>query len=84
MGKPRKDVIKYLAGQDAYTMHRPTCRRFPRQRTYSKGIDDLFQIDLADMSNMSAYNDGYRYLLNCIDVFTLLLLLFSSFSTIRA
>ena len=51
-------------------MHRPTRRRFPRRRTYSKGIDDLFQIDLADMSNLSAYNDGYRYLLNCIDVFT--------------
>ena len=69
-GKPRKDVIKYLARQDAYAMHRPSSRRFPRRRTYSKGIDDLFQIDLADMSNLSAYNDGYRYLLNCIDVFT--------------
>ena len=69
-GKPRKDVLKYLAGQDAYTMHKPSRRRFPRQRTYSKGIDDQFQIDLADMSNLSAYNDGYRYLLNCIDVFT--------------
>jgi len=51
-------------------MHRPTRRRFPRRRTYSKGIDDMFQIDLADTSNLSAYNDGYRYLLNCIDVFT--------------
>jgi len=46
-GKPRKDVIKYLAGQDAYAMHRPTRRRFPRRRTYSKGIDDMFQIGLA-------------------------------------
>ena len=51
-------------------MHRPSRRRFPRRRTYSKGSDDLFEIDLADMSNLSAYNDGYRYLLNCIDVFT--------------
>jgi len=51
-------------------VHRPSRRRFPRRRFYSKGIDDLFQIDLADMSNLSDYNDGYRYLLNCIDVFT--------------
>ena len=40
------------------------------RQTYSKGIADLFQIDLADLSNLSTYNDRYRYLLNCIDVFT--------------
>ena len=54
----------------AYTFHKPTRRRFARRRTYSKGIADLYQIDLSDLSNLSTYNDGYRYLLNCIDVFT--------------
>jgi len=68
--KRRQDVVEYLAGQDAYTLHKPTRRRFARRRTYSKGIGDLYQIDLADLSNLSTYNDGYRYLLNCIDVFT--------------
>jgi len=63
------DMIKYLAGQDAYAIDIPTCRRF-RRRIYSKGIDDLLKIDLTDMPNLSAYNDGYRYLLNCIDIFT--------------
>ena len=68
--KRRKEVVDYLSGQDAYTLHKPTRRRFARRRTYSKGIADLYQIDLSDLSNLSTYNDGYRYLLNCIDVFT--------------
>jgi len=61
--KQRKDVVDCLKSQDAYTLHKPIRRRFVRRRTYSKGIDDLYQIDLADLSNLSSYNDGYRYLL---------------------
>jgi len=60
--KSRKAVVDYLARQDAYTLHKPTRIRFPRPRTYSKGIADLFQIDLADLSNVTTYNDRYRYL----------------------
>jgi len=52
--KRRKDLVDYLTGQDAYTLYKPTRLRFARRRTYSKGIGDLYQIDL----------------LNCIDVFT--------------
>jgi len=68
--KQRKQVVEYLARQDAYTLHKPSRKRFARRRTYSKGIGDLYQIDLTDLTNLSTYNDGYRYLLNCIDVFT--------------
>jgi len=63
-------VKKFLSGTDAYTLHKPRRIRFPRRKTYSKGIADLFQIDLADLSNLSPFNDGMRYLLTCIDVFT--------------
>ena len=66
--KSGKLFVDYLARQDAYTLHKPIRRRFARRRTYSKGIADLYQIDLADLSYLSTYNDGYRYLLNCIDV----------------
>jgi len=68
--KRRKQVVDYFTGQDAYTLHKPTQRRFARRRTYSKGIGDLYQIDLVDLSNLSRHNNKYRYLLNCIDVFT--------------
>jgi len=63
-------VKKFLSGQDAYTLHKSRRIRFPRRRTYSKAIGDLFQIDLVDLSNLSSFNDGMRYLLTCIDVFS--------------
>ena len=44
--------------------------RFSRRKTYSKGIADLYQIDLVDVSDLSSHNDGSRYLLTCIDVFS--------------
>jgi len=44
--------------------------RFRRRKTYSKKPGDRFQIDLADLVNISSHNDGCRYLLTCIDVFT--------------
>ena len=69
-GVDRLTAQNFLSSRDAYTMHRPTRLRFPRRRTYAKGIDDLFQIDLIDLSSLSAYNSGYRYLLMCIDVFS--------------
>jgi Integrase core domain len=63
-----KKVKQYLSSQPVYTMHRPIRRKFVRRKTISKGINDLFQADIADMSNVSRANDGYRYLLTCIDV----------------
>jgi len=42
----------------------------PRCKTYSKGIGDLYQADLVDLTNISSYNDKYRFLLTVIDVFS--------------
>ena len=69
-GQPTRVITDYLAGQDAYTLHKPWRIRFPRRKTYSKGIADLYQIDLVDLSSISPFNDGSRYLLTCIDVFS--------------
>ena len=69
-GKSRAAVQKFLSGQDAYTLHKPTRVRFPRRRTYAKGINDLFQADLVDVSRIATHNDGHRYILTCIDVFS--------------
>jgi len=63
-------AVKDLARNDAYTLHKSARVRFRRRKTYSKGPSDLFQIDLVDLVNISSHNDGYRYLLTCIDVFT--------------
>jgi len=69
-GRSAREVETFLTTQDAYTLHKPRRIRFPRRKTYSKGIDDLFQIDLVDLSSLSSFNDGMRYLLTCIDVFS--------------
>lgn len=69
-GESRHAVQSFLSSKDAYTLHRPSRVRFPRRRTYAKGINDLFQADLVDLSSLSSHNDGFRYLLTCIDVFS--------------
>ena len=71
-GKPAtyKQVAGWLAEQDAYTLHKPVRRRFPRRKTYSRGIDYLWQADLVDVAHLSEQNDDHRYLLTVIDVFS--------------
>jgi transposase InsO family protein len=69
-GMPVKQVKGWLETQDTYTLHKPIVKNFPRRKTFAKGINDLFQADLADMRNLASHNDGYSYILTCIDVFS--------------
>ena len=69
-GETVKSVEKWLPSQDAYTLHKPVRKIFPRRKTFAKKINDLFQADIADMQNLSRYNNGYRFILTCIDVFS--------------
>jgi transposase InsO family protein len=69
-GMPVKAVKAWLETQDPYTLHKPVVKKFPRRKTIAKGIDDLFQADLADMRNLASSNDGNSYILTCIDVFS--------------
>ena len=66
----RKDVKYWLAELVAYNLHKPARQRFMRHKIYVKGIDYLWQADLVDVSHLADYNDGYRYLLTVIDVFS--------------
>jgi len=69
-GVDSQTAERFLSSQNAYTMHRPARVHFPRRRTYAKGIDDLFQIDLIDLSSLASHNSGHRFILMCIDVFS--------------
>ena len=66
----RKKISDWLMSQDTYTLHKPARRNFKRNRVIVGGIDEQWQTDLADMQSLKQYNDGYRYLLVCIDVFS--------------
>ena len=65
-----RNVKDWLSGVDVYTLHKPVRLRFRRRRTFAKGIDDLWQINLVDVSALAAHNDGYKYILTVIDVFS--------------
>ena len=66
----RQSVYGWLLKQDAFTKHRPTHRRFPRNPYTVTNILDVWECDLMDMRSLSKYNDRYKYLLSVIDVFS--------------
>ena len=66
----RAQLKKWLMKQDTNTLHKPARRNYRRNRVIVGGIDELWQMDLADMQSIADNNDGYRYLLICIDVFS--------------
>ena len=63
-------VKDFLSSIDAYTLHKPVRRKFPRRFTYASQIDELWQAALADMSLLQSQNRGVRFLLTVIDVFS--------------
>jgi hypothetical protein len=69
-GSPVSAVGRWLENQDPYTLHKPMAKRFLRRKTFAKTINDVSQADLADMRNLAPFNDGYSYILTCIDVFS--------------
>ncbi|MCP6725759.1 transposase family protein, partial [Klebsiella pneumoniae] len=69
-GATRKTVETYLKGQQAYTLHKPSRRHYKRNKIYVAGIDAQWQADLADMLGIARQNDGMRYILTVIDVFS--------------
>lgn len=65
---PKKEIKKWLEGVDAYTLHKPIRRKFPTNRVIVYAIDQQWQADLVDVSHLRDYNEGYRYILTCIDI----------------
>ena len=66
----RKQVVNWVAEQETYGLHKPVKRCFAWRNIYSRGIDYLWQADLVDISHLVEKNDGYRYLLIVIDLFS--------------
>jgi hypothetical protein len=65
------DVQKWMHTQNAYSLHRPRhSSHFQRRKTITKGLDDLHQLDLLDVSHLAHYNSGIKYLLVAICCFS--------------
>lgn len=62
---------KRFVSEDVYTLQRPL--RYKFKWNLVSGLNDRWDIDSADVSNITADNDGVKYLLIVIDIFTLYL-----------
>ena len=54
---------KWLSSQNMYTLHKPVRKSFPRIPYTVTNVDDVWEMDLADLSSLAKYNDKYKYLL---------------------
>ena len=64
---------KWLYSQEPYVLSRTAPYgkgKFTRGKTMSSGIDDLWQMDLADLQDKMNANNGYRFILTVTDVFS--------------
>lgn len=64
------NVKKWLSQQPTYTLHKYAKKRFERNKVLVSGIDEQWQMDLVDLQSLSKQNNGYKFLLTCIDVFS--------------
>lgn len=70
VGITRKDVQDFLKTQLTYSIHKPARKKYSRNKTIVKGIDDQWQVDLVEMIQYAKINNGYRYILIAIDCFS--------------
>ena len=68
ISKPR--IRKWLSEQETYTNLRGVRRKFERPRVMVDGANEMWDIDLADVSNVDKENDGTKFLLVTLDVFS--------------
>ena len=66
----KKQLYEWLSKQDVYTSHHPIIHRFARKRVVTRGLNDVWDVDLMDMSNLSKYNDGVTFIAIFIDIFS--------------
>ena len=63
-----KEIRNFLKSKEAYTLHYPVRYRFPRSRVVVAAVNQLYDIDLLFMVDLSNDNDGWKYILTCVDI----------------
>ena len=64
------EAKKWLLTQDAYTLHKPIWKWFSRRKIIVAGSKQQFQAGLIDFSRLQKYNDGFKFILVVINVFS--------------
>lgn len=65
-----KDVKNFLQEQESYTLHKLSRKKFHTRKVIAAKPGIIISLDLIDMSNLSKYNNGVRFLMYFIDVFS--------------
>ena len=51
-------------------LHKPIRKKFEKRIVFAKNINDIFAADLIEMIQFAKFNNGYKYILMIIDVFS--------------
>lgn len=62
----KEEYLKAIATE----IHRPVKKLFPRRHVHASGKDEVWSMDLVDMSEWKDSNDGEKFMLTVVDVFT--------------
>ena len=54
----------------ASEIHKRAVKKFRRRKVIVQKIDEIWALDLASLESLANYNDGYKYMLCVIDVFS--------------
>ena len=65
-----KELKETLKSEPGYTRHAPKRRRFKRRGYMVANINHLWQCDLLDLTTLHKTNNGYKYILVTVDVFS--------------
>ena len=66
----RDAVRQWLAANVTYTLHKPAARKIKRNKVQVFYIDQTWQMDLVDIQKLAKFNQGAKYILTVIDLFS--------------
>ncbi len=78
-GSSFRDVLNQLSSEGtginwtntlADELHKPVRHNFPKRYVFVRNMDDVWGADLVDLKALAKDNDGYKYVLMVIDVFS--------------
>lgn len=65
---------EFLRGERSYTLHKGNLTRFPRRKILAPKPRTIIACDLGDFCSLQNYNNGVKYILVCVDVYSRLML----------
>lgn len=71
--KTKESIFKvknWLSSQRTYTLHKPIKRKYPTRKYKAKFLNQFWEGDLIDVVKYAKENQGYKYILTIIDIYS--------------